>query len=571
MANQQLTIEKFFIGKVLNVPEYQRSYAWDKQNVRDLIEDINESLETNSSHYIGTVVLAKTKKQDHYNIVDGQQRLTTIIMLINVLILRLKDKEDEDYYKRLYIFDKNNESFKLTPLIRDESYFISLLGEEKNLIPKSRSQRYLSEVYEEVKNVVDDIIVNKKGFLRAVENLQILEFIEDDEGDAIRIFQTVNDRGKDLAKMDKIKSLLFYFSNKYLEKKYDYLINETFGEIFELYDNIKLTGEKGGINIIASKQFNEDDILRYHHICFSNESYDPTVLQVLENVKSQLMRFRKNKKIKKIDSYIKSYLNSLLEFTVSFNSIIDKTKVESRYYKIFSILGLSAVYYPVIVQIEKLGLLDSVLPEKNITSIEMVEIIDVRVLKIREYAGKKHIGGLAYRLNNENWDAQKLENELRWFNSFEINNERFKDYLSSYSYFRNTGLLRLLFIDYCERISDQMYSFEDLKEIMEKNPTIEHILSQTPKFDPISYNFKDEDEFEEYEGIIGNLTILEKSINSSIQNKDLVEKMKGYDKSVFEITKKLSSKISSTKVFNKEDLDARTEELINDFSKRWWA
>lgn len=571
MANQQLTIEKFFIGKVLNVPEYQRSYAWDKQNVRDLIEDINESLETNSSHYIGTVVLAKTKTQDHYNIVDGQQRLTTIIMLINVLILRLKDKEDEDYYKRLYIFDKNNESFKLTPLIRDESYFISLLGEEKNLIPKSRSQRYLSEVYEEVKNVVDDIIVNKKGFLRAVENLQILEFIEDDEGDAIRIFQTVNDRGKDLAKMDKIKSLLFYFSNKYLEKKYDYLINETFGEIFELYDNIKLTGEKGGINIIASKQFNEDDILRYHHICFSNESYDPTVLQVLENVKSQLMRFRKNKKIKKIDSYIKSYLNSLLEFTVSFNSIIDKTKVESRYYKIFSILGLSAVYYPVIVQIEKLGLLDSVLPEKNITSIEMVEIIDVRVLKIREYAGKKHIGRLAYRLNNENWDAQKLENELRWFNSFEINNERFKDYLSSYSYFRNTGLLRLLFIDYCERISDQMYSFEDLKEIMEKNPTIEHILSQTPKFDPISYNFKDEDEFEEYEGIIGNLTILEKSINSSILNKDLVEKMKGYDKSVFEITKKLSSKISSTKVFNKEDLDARTEELINDFSKRWWA
>jgi hypothetical protein len=81
----------------------------------------------------------------------------------------------------------------------------------------------------------------------------------------------------------------------------------------------------------------------------------------------------------------------------------------------------------------------------------------------------------------------------------------------------------------------------------------------------------DEDEFEEFEGIIGNLTILEKSINSSIQNKDLVEKIKGYDKSIFLMTKKLSTKISLSKVFNKSDLDNRTNELIADFVKRWWA
>jgi hypothetical protein len=403
MANKQLTIEKFFIGKILNIPEYQRSYAWEKQNVRDLIEDINESLETNSSHYIGTVVLAKTTTQDNYNIVDGQQRLTTILMMMNVLILRLTDKEDVDYYKRLYIFDKNYDKYKLTPLDRDANYFFALLQENEKDEPKSRSQRYLTEVYEEIKNAVEDIIINKKQFLRAIENLQILEFIEDDEGDAIRIFQTVNDRGKELTRMDKIKSLLFYFSNKYLDKKYDHIVNETFGEIFELYDNIKLTGEKLGINIIASKLFNEDDILRYHHITFSNESYDPTVSQVMDNVKSKLMTFRKNKQFDKLEIYLNSYLESLLKFTTAFNTVINKTKTDNKYYKIFKILGISAVYYPIVMQLEKLELLDEFLPNKNIKIIDMIEIIDVRVLKIREYAGKKKIGEVAWSLNNQEW------------------------------------------------------------------------------------------------------------------------------------------------------------------------
>ena len=492
-------------------------------------------------------------------------------MIMNVLILRLKDKEDVDYYKRLYIFDRNYEKYKLTPLSRDKNYFFSLLEESVIDEPKSRSQRYLTEVYEEIKNTVDDIIVNKKQFLRAIENLQILEFIENDEGDAIRIFQTVNDRGKDLTRMDKIKSLLFYFSNKHLNKKYDHTINETFGEIFELYDNIKLTGEKQGINIIASKQFNEDDILRYHHITFSNESYDPTVLQVMDNVKSKLMTFRKNKQFKELEEYLKSYLDSLLDFTKSFNNVINKTKTETRYYKIFNILGMSAVYYPVIMQLEKLNLLDKVLPEKNITVIDMIEIIDVRVLKIREYAGKKEIGQLAWNLNNEEWNISELEEHLVRFNSRKINNEKFKSDLSDRSYYGNTGLLRLLFIDYSERLAKTEYTINELKEVMQTNPTIEHVLSQTPKFTLESYGFENEEEFKDFEGIIGNLTILEKSINSSIQNKDLVEKIKGYDKSVFLVTKKLSTRIASTKVFNKSDLNKRTNELITNLSTRWWA
>ncbi|WDN90915.1 hypothetical protein BuS5_03886 [Desulfosarcina sp. BuS5] len=125
MSNQQ-SLNQFFTRKILHVPKYQRSYAWEKQNVRELYEDIQEAYETNSTHYIGTVVLARTRDKDVYNIVDGQQRITTIIMFINAIIENLSDERDKEYYKRFYIKSKGQN--KLTPLERDANYFNSLLS-----------------------------------------------------------------------------------------------------------------------------------------------------------------------------------------------------------------------------------------------------------------------------------------------------------------------------------------------------------------------------------------------------------------------------------------------------------
>ena len=269
MSNQQ-SLNQFFTRKVLQVPKYQRSYAWEKQNIRELYEDIQEAYETSSTHYIGTVVLARTGSKDIFNIVDGQQRITTIIMFINAIIESLEDDQDKDYYKRFYIKSKNQ--YKLTPLERDVEFFNNLLEGNLSIDPHSKSQRYLLDAYTEIINIIEQLIDKPIDFLQAIEDLYILEFIENNESDAIRIFQTVNDRGKELSRMDKMKSLLFYFSNKYLDEKYDDKINNIFGEIFELYDDIKLIGEEQKINIISSKLFTEDDLLRQHHICFSEES-----------------------------------------------------------------------------------------------------------------------------------------------------------------------------------------------------------------------------------------------------------------------------------------------------------
>ena len=242
--------------------KYQRGYAWEKKNVRELFEDIQEAIEVSASHYIGTIVLSKTESNDIFYVVDGQQRITTISMVINAL-LSFMESDDANFYKRFYI--KHGDKYRLIPLGRENKFFKDLMTNGTDgLNPINRSQRLLIEAYNEISERLVQILKDTSPvkYLEHIENLQIMEFVEDSEGDAIRIFQTVNDRGKPLTNMEKAKSLLVYFSNRYLNGKFDKHINDQFGEIFEIYDLIKHVGSDNNIDLIAGRygDFNEDNI-----------------------------------------------------------------------------------------------------------------------------------------------------------------------------------------------------------------------------------------------------------------------------------------------------------------------
>ena len=284
-----IKIKDFFNGRFFEIPKYQRGYAWEISNVRELFDDILESIESKSNHYLGTIVLSENdNNEEHFFIVDGQQRISTISMILSQIITELK-KNDTEFYKRFYLYD---EKFRLTPLGKDKNFFFKIL---KNKIdePKNKSQRLMLSAISEIRSRVEQID-NKLQFLKSIEKLEVMEFVESCEGDAIRIFQTVNDRGKPLSNMEKAKSLLVYFSNRYLNKQLDSKINDHFGEIFEIYDDIKHIGEELGINLISSKEFNEDNIMRYHFITFSDDNYDATAPYVLKFLKTKLDIIRKS-------------------------------------------------------------------------------------------------------------------------------------------------------------------------------------------------------------------------------------------------------------------------------------
>jgi len=561
-----IKIKDFFNGRFFEIPKYQRGYAWEVQNIRDLFDDIIESIESNSNHYIGTIVLSKSEDDDEkLYVVDGQQRTTTTTLIISALIRKLSDK-DAAYYERFYLKEDNR--YRITPLNRDRQFFIDLL-EGKVGEPQNKSQRFLKDAIEEINFKVDQID-DKLKFLKSVEKLEVMEFVENSEGDAIRIFQTVNDRGKPLSNMEKAKSLLIYFSNRYLDKTLDNTINDHFSDIFEIYDDIKHLGEELGINLIKNRDFNEDNLMRYHFVTYSNENYDPTANYVLQYLKNQLTKHRTDGNYTEIENFINSYITSLKEFFQNCNNVIERAKIEPKYFKLFVVLNLSATLYPLIIKLEKLKLLDqglSVKGRERFNFFDLVELIEVRVYKTRGTDPKADISRLVFDIDNKK--ADDIENSLVWFNNRWMPKEEFQSNLSRGIY--GNRALNHIFITYCEHLNSKEFDIKEMKELVSKSPNIEHILSQTPTFEPSALGFDNKEDFIDYEHNIGNLTVLEKGLNSSVQNKNTIDKIEGYGKSLFSMTKKLGSSIDTSKGFNKVDLKARTKVLADYCSERWWS
>jgi len=562
MATEKYTT--FVNNRFFEIPKYQRSFSWEIKNIVELIDDIRESIETNSSHYIGTFVLSKNRK-DIFNIVDGQQRIMSITMIINCLIEYLDDI-DKIFYKRQYIVHENN--YRLTPQSRDQEYFLQLLKNNIDIEPQSKSQRLLNKAYREIIGLVENI-KDKKTFLKTIENLQVVQFIEDNESEAIRIFQTVNDRGKPLSIMEKSKSLLIYFSNKYLKGILDNEINNKFGEIFEMYDDIKLISEKNNVSPIKRTEFTEDDIMKYHFITYSDLNYDATAEYVLEYLKERLSYFRKKSEFKVMTGFIVKYYKDLYNFFKSLKEVIEKVEIEEKYYKLFSILGISTRLYPLIIKLNQYKLLDKKIQSKNYTILDIIELIDVRVYKTHGEGPRAEISRFTYNLKSST-KIKEIIDWLLWYNRYWMPKEQFLSSLSKDIY--GNEALVLIFIELCEDFRKKYFTLDELKEMVNKKPTIEHILPQTPKFDkPRYFGFKSKHDYLEYEHTLGNLTLLEEKLNKSIQNKNPTEKSLIYSRSIFAVSNKVSAIINTQKNYTKKELTKRTNDLANILSKRYWC
>jgi uncharacterized protein with ParB-like and HNH nuclease domain len=562
MASNTITIRDFFNNKFFVIPKYQRGYAWENQNIDDLFEDINEALSSLSNHYIGTIVLSKdVSDKNKFYIVDGQQRITTVSMIIKALVDELDD-ENKTFFKRIYI--KENSRYRLEPLNKDKEYFDNIL-ESITGEPQNNSQHLLKNAIERISFKIK-ATNDKLSFLKAVEDLQIMEFIENTEGDAIRIFQTVNDRGKLLTDIEKTKSLLIYFSNRYLKGVLDSKISDDFSEIYEIYDDIKQLGISLNIKRINNAKFNEDTILSDHFITYSKETYTPSSSFVLQFLKRKLQE-KRNSNIE-LKEFISNYVYELIEYFKSFKDLLNKADNNPRYYKLFSILQVSATLYPLVIKLNQLSKLEEkIIIEKNsIDYLDVIELIDVRIYKTRGDF-KADICRFTCNFGRE---AYATVQWLLWFNGAKMPKEQFRLYFNSQVY-GNISALDYIFICYSEKLSKKLFTIQELKKIMETDPTIEHILSQTPDFDPLALGFENEEDYLDYEHKIGNLSLLEKNLNSLARNKVPFDKTKIYDRSIFSVSHETSVLISDKKGFTKKEIQERTNKFSNYVVDRWWC
>src|SRR3989338_9914855 len=135
MENGLKTIKELFDWtKIFKVPIYQRAYSWSDKQLTDFIEDIKNQ-KTERTYFLGTILLEKGKNDGDFrsiDIVDGQQRMTTLVIFMKVLLDMLKKhKEDIEILEETYIKYKNR--FKLRLQAEDSEFFETfIIGDVNN-------------------------------------------------------------------------------------------------------------------------------------------------------------------------------------------------------------------------------------------------------------------------------------------------------------------------------------------------------------------------------------------------------------------------------------------------------
>lgn len=244
--DSNLNLPELFANMAFRIPRYQRGYAWSEKQWNDLWDDIMEIEKDKDGeyrrHYTGTIALKEITKREipeeelwlkskgtgFYDVVDGQQRLTTIVILLYEIIRAYDDQYPEELEKlqEKYLFEKKKGTgFKV--------YLFSYKKEDQN------RQFLLNKIYEDdteilptnYRNVYTNNLQNAQNyFRRKVEELSVEKRIDlldrmqsalvfdtkyiDDELSVQAVFETMNNRGKQLTILEKLKNRLLFLATK---------------------------------------------------------------------------------------------------------------------------------------------------------------------------------------------------------------------------------------------------------------------------------------------------------------------------------------------------------------------
>jgi len=577
------TLIQFFTGKTLEVPDFQRDYAWNTGNVDDLFEDIQEAMEGGEGHYLGTFILSVGDTKDRFKVLDGQQRLTTLTMLLDAMVDALQDGDLKTFY-RTTLLHHPIDGPKFSLLGSNQEFFADLLN-DANPKPASEGQKRMKAAYDWIQYRVHEIPSTGSGatiadWLSSIGKLEVLEFIEPNEGKAIRMFQSVNDRGVPLSRMDIAKSLLIYYSNRFLGGRLDKSIAEKFGTAFRDYSIIKGQAAEDGykVRLIDREAFREDDVFRYHYFAFRAADpaieipldFNATSDTVLDDFLKPTLKKLHNDQTR-LAAFIENYAEDLAGFFGAFRFLLEATRKDKALYLLFVTGDLAATLYPLTI---RLAMRDALRHQPSSAGgrslLQLLEITDLRVFKIRGTNPRADIASLTRDAGEK--PLEEIAEDLRRFVAKFMNDGLFESWLSQEDLYRNLGLSRILLAK--EEVERRKgFALAELVEQARQGQTIEHILPQEPSFGVKAYGFASKDAYEDDIHRLGNLTLLESPLNTLCGNKSVDVKMTQenlYRTSRYQITKSLAARYAPrTPAFKRSDIEERGAELANFCVAKW--
>lgn len=533
-------------GRTFEVPPFQRDYSWDKEEWEDLWLDLI-GIEDEGDHYMGYVVLQETKESKNFLIIDGQQRITTISILIVAAVKTLEDRGDKERAELLrntYLSYKEPSSLihktklKLNRIndyvyasqllqLHIPQYTAGLKPSEKRLIGAFKYfNSELSKLFKDNPTEAIAAFISKK----VDEKLFFTSITVGDDIDAYKVFETLNARGVKLSTADLLKNYLFskVFSRaqgevEILEKKW-YKINDLLGKT---------------------------DITNYIRHFWNSRNY-PT------ERKATLFKTIK----KKVDSYELSIdmINALDESVLIYSALVNPDSEiwvgeQSKYIEEINILDVSqcfpllmigkqkfsdAEYSKLLRDVVSLSFRYNTIGGQNPNELERVYGKASTAIFKGEITTAKDL--FQKHLKDVYLDDNSFKND---FKNKQINTNKY-NFLVKY-------ILAKLEVQYggAEVI------------LTSKNLTIEHILPENPTDEWVN-QFQNVD-VQDYIFRLGNLTLLESSKNKEADRKPFIEKQIIYATSNY----KLSKEQINYSIWNVTSISARQADMANKAATVW--
>lgn len=566
MENGQKSISDLFeTRRIFNIPKYQRAYAWENKQLQDFINDL-DTQNLGKDYFFGTILLQVCESEGPFkiiDIVDGQQRITTLSIFMRLLLNKLESfGDDVSILKETYVQYRNE--YKLRVLEYDQEFFEKYILEDndatENQIETPSQRRLLNAKLFLNKQLEKRTAENLRELKEKIENAKVLTYAVLNNAEATLIFETTNDRGKALTSLEKIKSFLMYKVYIAADDPEGELskIQERFGNIYRQYEemSVRLTIE-------------ETAILKNHYITFEFN------IQPNTNDYTHHLYFIKNKvnsltikptNFKEATQFIDDYSYRLAKSFITMNNL--SKQLDGDFLNLFYLKRVTNFWPLLMVSLKH----DPTLKKfKRIT--KLLEIISFRVYGIRKR-----------KTNNKSILKRLYELAQTFQGDFENLIICLKDLISEFCSDREFKQ-RLLSPDFYENISSTdlnylFWQYENYLRLTEYSPntqigfreysglSIEHIIPQNPRE---LTDWMDETFWNKYVNSIGNLTLDLSWENRGKSNLDFNTKYRYFFcRSRFCCQREIKNFTNvSTGEWDLVSIDTRTRKLV-DFAMMYW-
>jgi uncharacterized protein with ParB-like and HNH nuclease domain len=587
MADNKLqSLTEIFNQKIFRIPDFQRGYSWGEDQLDDFWDDL-QNLKEDRIHYTGLLTVKPVKRSDIANlekwqediwlfekgmsafyVIDGQQRLTTSIIFISQLLeyfnpieginfdtretweSKFLFKQFGDHYKSfIFGYEKDNPS--------DEYFKTKILGQLSSTSDKVPEQTLYTANLEFAKSFFQERFkkLNKPEieeiFKKLVNRFKFNFYEIDDELDEFVTFETMNNRGKSLSTLELLKNRLIYLTTLLNDEKSfkDRLrkdINESWKTIYEYLGKNK------------DNPLDDDVFLFNHWIMYYK--YDRSEADAYASYLLH-QKFTPNNALSgkvtfdQIKNYVESLSNSVKSWFYIFNIQYSTYSEDIKeWVQKLNRLGLGAFPPLLMAAINKERDNDKLI--KLIQAAEKFQFLIFRISQRQSNTKNSHLYRLAnmYHLDQDYWghgqtDITKVTNDIIWnidgskddeyIGLFEL--PKFLNYINELGqknegYYSWNGLRYFLYeyeLYLQQRANNnQKISWTDFNK-RKKEDTIEHIYPQTATDTCWKEAFKDINKKQRNALLhsLGNLVLLAKSKNSSLQNKCFDHKKRYQDAS----------------------------------------